>query len=361
MAQTWELLVNKSDLHQTRINTGELPEAPLESGQVRFAIDSYAMTANNATYAVMGAAMQYWDFFPAEEGWGIVPVWGFADVTTSTVAGIEVGDRYYGYWPTATHLIVEPTKVTQRGFTDGAAHRSHLAAVYNNYSKTASDPGYVADLENIQSLLRPLFTTSFFIDDFFADNEFYGADSVLIASASSKTAFALAFCLHQRGVAAIGLTSPSNVEFVEGLGWYDEVVTYDSLSAENPSVLQGDVVYVDMSGNAEVRAAVHNGASGLRFDLMVGATHWDATGGGTSLPGPTPEMFFAPSQIAKRAAEWGGAGVDERVAASWEPFVAAVASLLEVEEQQGASASEAAYLAVLDGTADPSVGLIIRT
>ncbi len=360
VTQTWDLLVNKADLHQTRVDLNELPEAPLEAGKVRFAIDSFAMTANNATYAVMGAAMQYWDFFPAEEGWGKVPVWGFADAIESTVDGIAVGDRFYGYWPTATHLVVEPTKVSQRGFTDGAAHRSHLAAVYNNYSKTTSDPSYSADLEPIQSLLRPLFTTSFFIDDYFADNDFFGADTVLISSASSKTAFGLAFCLHQRGIRAVGLTSASNVEFVEGLGWYDDVVTYDSLASDDASLLQGDVAYVDMSGNAEIRAAIHNGAPGLKFDLMVGATHWDATGGGASLPGPKPEMFFAPSQIAKRAAEWGGAGLDERVAASWDPFVEAVASLLEVDEQDGAAATEAAYLAVLDGTADPSVGLIMR-
>lgn len=359
MTNAWELLVNKKDLNDTKIRTNDGPAPDLADGQVRFDIDSFAMTANNATYAVMGDAMQYWEFFPSEAGWGVVPVWGFATVVNSAHHGFTAGDRYYGYWPTASHLVVEPERVTERGFTDGAAHRRDLPAVYNNYTNTTTDPSYDADLEGIQSLLRPLFTTSFFIDDYFEDNDFFGAEAVLIASASSKTAFALAFCLNRRGVKAIGLTSAGNVDFVNGLGWYDEVATYDSLGDSALPLLQGPIAYVDMSGDAGVRAAIHNGAPDLRFDLMVGATHWDATGFDANLPGPTPELFFAPSQIAKRAVEWGGAGVDERVAAFWEPFVEAVASLLTVEERTGAEAAAAAYLGALNGSADPSVGVII--
>ena len=57
------------------------------------------MTANNVTYALMGDAMHYWDFFPAEPGLGLVPLWGFADVVASSTDGVEVGTRVYGYLP----------------------------------------------------------------------------------------------------------------------------------------------------------------------------------------------------------------------------------------------------------------------
>ena len=47
-----------------------------------------------------------------------------------------------------------------------------------------------------QALLRPLFMLSFLVDDFLAENEFYGARRVMLSSASSKTAFGLAHLLH---------------------------------------------------------------------------------------------------------------------------------------------------------------------
>ena len=59
----------------------------------------FGLTANNVTYAVIGEAMSYWDFFPAEDGWGRVPMWGFAEVERSEAEGVEPGTRVYGYLP----------------------------------------------------------------------------------------------------------------------------------------------------------------------------------------------------------------------------------------------------------------------
>ena len=111
-----------------------------------------------------------------------------------------------------------------------------------------------------QALLRPLFMLSFLVDDFLAENEFFGANSVMLSSASSKTAYGLAHLLHARrdGIKVIGLTSAPNVAFVESLGCYDEVVTYDavtSMPADSP------VAYVDMAGNS---ASARNAAPALR-------------------------------------------------------------------------------------------------
>ncbi|MBC7103757.1 MAG: DUF2855 family protein [Parvibaculum sp.] len=39
-------------------------------------IEKFALSANNITYAVAGDMLNYWSFFPAEEGWGKIPVWG---------------------------------------------------------------------------------------------------------------------------------------------------------------------------------------------------------------------------------------------------------------------------------------------
>ena len=64
----WDFLVAKSDLRRTEFREVEPP--PLADGQVRLAIENFALTANNITYAVFGEAMKYWDFFPAPEGFG---------------------------------------------------------------------------------------------------------------------------------------------------------------------------------------------------------------------------------------------------------------------------------------------------
>ena len=248
-------------------------------------------------------------------------------------------------------------RVTDRGLRDGAAHRASLPVVYNQYSKVSSDASSDPESEAVVSLFRPLFTTSFFIDDMLGEDRFVRAERVAISSASSKTGFALAFCLHRRGVPTIGLTSPSNVDFVSGLGWYDDVVTYDDIDKLGDG---GPLVYVDMSGNASVRFAVHSCAAELVASVAVGITHWDASTPAGSLPGPTPEMFFAPTQITKRIEEWGQAVVDQRVGASWDEFVAEVDELVSVARVEGADGATSAYLAALDGSADPSVGVIVE-
>src|SRR5207244_3489632 len=136
---------------------------------------------------------------------------------------------------------------------DDAAHRQDVSPVYNSYARVSGNPDFEGRAGDYQALLRPLFTLSFLVDDFLAENEFFGAKSVMLSSASSKTSFGLAHLLRQRkNVRVIGLTSASNAAFVQSLGCYDEVVSYDgvtSLPANAP------VAYVDVAGNSPLREA----------------------------------------------------------------------------------------------------------
>ncbi|MBC7731795.1 MAG: DUF2855 family protein, partial [Bacteriovorax sp.] len=194
---TTDLLIRKDTLATTRLRNSS--EAPLADGQVRVRIDAFALTSNNITYGAFGEAMSYWQFFPSgEEGWGRIPVWGFGSVAQSMHPGVAVGERVYGYFPMADQVVLQPDRLRPDGFTDAAPHRSELHAVYNRYMRCGADPLYTADTEDIQALLRPLFITSWLIDDFLADNDFFGADTVLLSSASSKTAYGTAFQLAQR-------------------------------------------------------------------------------------------------------------------------------------------------------------------
>lgn len=354
-----ELLVNKSDISKTRFNAScPAADQPLSSGEVRFEIERFAFTANNITYAAFGDAMKYWNFFPGRDGDGFVPVWGFAIVSESATDGITVGDKYYGYFPMASHLIVSPAKNSPAGFFDCKKNRADLSPVYNYYTRCASDPSYTQALEEIQMLFKPLFTTSFLIDDFLADNSFYGAQQVILSSASSKTAYGLAFQLAKReGIKTIGLTSPGNVDFVNSTGLYDETVSYGDISSIDNSV---PTVFVDMAGNGKVRATLHGHFDAmLKYSCSVGATNWDQMGSNKELAGPEPQLFFAPSQAQKRSAEWGPAGLQERIAVAWIDFVGRANDWVEVVEESGEKAITDIYMSTLKGTASPKKGYIL--
>ena len=112
----------------------------LQNGQVRLRIERFAFTANNITYAAFGEAMKYWQFYPVENGLGVIPVWGFATVLESTCADVPVGDRFYGYYPFADSVVLTPSRCNANGFVDAAPQRAELAAVYNAYTRCAADP-----------------------------------------------------------------------------------------------------------------------------------------------------------------------------------------------------------------------------
>ena len=61
------------------------------------------------------------------------------------------------------------------------------------------------------------------------DNNNLGADVTIITSASSKTSIAMRWSVQQRGGVSVGLTSKVNRAFVERLGCYTEVFTYDEI------------------------------------------------------------------------------------------------------------------------------------
>ena len=70
----------------------------------------------------------------------------------------------------------------KRGLRDGAAHRQGVAPVYNAYARVSGDPAFAGRQGDYQALLRPLFMLSFLVDDFLAENEFYGAKRVMLSS-----------------------------------------------------------------------------------------------------------------------------------------------------------------------------------
>ncbi len=354
-----DFLVRKDALATTELRTVE--DAALPDGQVRVRIERFALTANNITYAAFGEAMNYWGFYPAPDGWGRIPVWGFGSVVQSSHSGVAVGERLYGYWPMASSVVLTPTRLSEASLSDGATHRQALHSVYNQYLRCASDPFYRVASEDLQALLRPLFITSWLIDDFFADNAFFGANTLLLSSASSKTASGTAFMLAQRsGLEVVGLTSAANKAFCESLGCYSRVLSYDELGA---LPAESSCAYIDFAGNAALRMQVHQRFSAMRYSCSVGGAHVAQLGGARELPGPKATLFFAPAQIKKRSAEWGPAELGQRLLASWQAFTQRVqnpaAPWLLVQQHQGPQSLQSIYAQVLAGGGDPRHGHMV--
>ncbi|MFC8299101.1 DUF2855 family protein [Micromonospora orduensis] len=354
MAPSWTFAVARADLGRCTLVDGVTAD-PSE-GEVLLRVDRVGLTANNVTYAVLGDAMRYWEFFPpgprglAPE-WGLPPLWGFAEVVASTVAGVEVGQRVYGYLPPAGHLLVRPDRVDASGFRDASPHRAELPSPYNAYRSTGGDPAYRPDQEDLLILFRPLFFTSFMLADQVVDNGFYGAESLLLSSASSKTAYAAACELHGRGPRLVGLTSPGNLAFTRSLGCYDQVVPYDEIGALDAV----PTVYLDLSGAPSTRAALrqHLGDHLVR-DIAVGLTNQ------TPNAEAAEEVFFAPVQMRKRSQDWGRDGLDERFTEAWRRFTAVVDGWLDVQVGAGPEALRHAWLDVLAGRTPPRVGHVVQ-
>jgi hypothetical protein len=357
MQQGWDLFLNRHDLSNTHIQETAV-HGPNE-GEVLLKVDRVGMTANNVTYALVGDVMHYWSFFPAPVGLGRVPLWGFADVVESKVDDISEGDRFYGYLPPSSHLTVRAADVSDRGFKDASEHRDGLPSIYNVYQSVTGDRSYHPAREDIQILYKPLFATSFVLDDFLADNGYFDAKTIVYSSASSKTAYGAAFCTRAREQRPkiVGLTSSANVEFTKSLGCYDEVISYDdleSLPADDPTT------YADMSGDSKLRQRIHDHlGDNLKFDSVVGATHHDISFGAGDLTGPQPQFFFAPDQLAKRRKDWGPGGVEKNLGEAWERFAPAVEEWVDVVESKGPEGLRDAWLAVYGNKSDPRKGHVI--
>lgn len=359
MTSITEVWTNRKNLRETRIVTHPMPE--LAEGEVLMKIEKFGLTANNVSYAITGDSIGYWGYYPAEGEWGKVPAWGFAEVIESKCDGLDIGERVWGFFPMASHVVMRPAGINEQRWFDAAPHRADLPPMYNQVMRTASEPEILKTFENERSILFPLFATSFCLYDFLIDNDFFGADQVLIGSASSKTGFGLAHMLFNDPAvdkAVIGVTSSSNAAFCQELACFDAVVVYNEESALDPSVKS---VFVDMSGNGPLTLRLHTHfGNNMVSSWKVGATHWEAEGKSPdALPGAQTRFFFAPKQMGKRDQDWGRGKFWEKAFAASIGVTLATASKLHVEQRDGADAAAKTWVALLDNEIPGSTGLSV--
>lgn len=349
MTRITTIELRKTDLSDLRVTESETP-AP-GSGQILVRIARFGLTANNITYGVVGDRIGYWQFFPtADTDYGVIPVWGIGIVQASGVDGIEPGERLYGYWPMGSHVMLEPARIKDHQFFDGAAHRSQLAAVYNRYLRLSNDPADDPTTDDLRMVLWPLYATSFCLYDFALDNDWFGAEQVVIVSASSKTAIGTgyAFKTDPNAPRLVGLTSKGNLAKVQALGLYDDVLTYDQietgLASDTPTLI------IDMSGSGPVISRLHRVlGDNMRFTSHVGLTHYSDAGMGDGYIKARAQMFFAPGHIAKRNEDWGPGEFERRSSAFWEQARDQSASWLALSHADGVAEAQTAFREVLAG------------
>jgi hypothetical protein len=361
--ERWTVAIDRADIRRAWLVEGAARE--LVDGEVEFAIDLVALTANNVTYAALGEPngflgedAGYWDFFSGREEPGRLPVWGFATVARSRVPGLAPGEALYGYWPLASHAVLRAERVGAVGFTAVDGARARLPALYNSYQRVAALPDHRAADHALWPVWRPLHITGWLAADQLADEGDHGVSQVLVTAASSKTALAFADAMRQRRERPrlMALTSPRSASFVRASGLYDQVTTYDEVGtvARVPSAL------VDFANAADVvtrvRAAL---GERLRFDLVIGYTHWDAASA-TRYSDLPRTMFFAPARLAKRGAEWGGEVLRQRLASAWTQFMQVAPRLTGLDERAGAAAALASWEEAVNGRADPGTAVLLR-
>jgi hypothetical protein len=153
------------------------------------------------------------------------------------------------------------------------------------------------------------------------------------------------------------LTSVDNVDFVAGLGCYDRVAAYEEIESL-PS--DADTVSIDMAGDGCLLERVHKHfGDRLKYSMAVGLSHHDAGPSKPPLCGPTPEMFFAPTQVGKRIRDWSAEGYRQRVADALRQFIDGSRAWLQVKRSHGPEVAAAVWREVLGGRVSPKVGHIV--
>jgi hypothetical protein len=352
----FEIQVDRADIRRAQVVERPMPE--LQDGEARLEIDRFALTTNNVTYAATGDVIGYWRFYPSGvEGQGIVPVWGFARVVDSRADCLAVGTRLYGFWPMASHVVIQPQARGASAVMDSAAHRRDLPPVYNTYRR-AGDPAPEADAR--RAVFQPLLVTSYLLYDFLEDNHWFGAEQIIIGSASSKTGLGLCLYLAEArptGPEVIGLTSSANTTFVDRLNACDQVVNYDTLET---GIRQVPSVYVDMAGNADIRSRLHHHlGDNMTYSCAVGTSHWDKFKPTGDLPGAKPRFFFAPSQIEKRRADWGPGVIDARLEEAWRRVADQSDRWMQIESASGPAAILNAWRELAAGNVTPDRAMVL--
>lgn len=386
------LATERDNLSNTVVLRDELP--PLAPGEVRMQVDKVGLSANNLFYLQMGEApfLKFFAVYPLPEEHkhlAIMPAWGVGTVIESRHGDFAVGERFRGFLHITNVVQMKATRSAD-GFTASGGKRDKINPAYNDFKQVDEAGRSPIRGSGIKSDLAmtaaPGAQSGFILYELLAMNDFYGGNSVVLTSASSKLALATALSLQEaKASGAIehiaGYTSASNREFVAATGLYDEVLAFDESPAAGDGLRH---VLIDVAGDAAVykRSKDHLvkalavggthaaaeastftafGASGfvkMLIDMMgpQWAKHWAAR-----RLSPRLEMFFAPTVIGALLERWGREELDRRSDAALQHFVDAAIDngWIDVQRVESVGAIQSAYQSIVAGSLPPSRAVIV--
>ena len=159
-----DFLVKRDDLRECRIVESEVPE--LEPGQALLRVEQLRADREQHHLCGVRAGHVLLGLLSRRGGMGPRPDVGLCrGASEARPRASSPACALYGYLPPSSYLVVTPAHASGDGFVDGSPHRAALPSAYQSYLATDADPFYRADTEELQMLLRPLFFTSFLIDD----------------------------------------------------------------------------------------------------------------------------------------------------------------------------------------------------
>ncbi|KAJ2999849.1 hypothetical protein HDV02_001627 [Globomyces sp. JEL0801] len=330
----------------------QIPE--LQPNQVLIKLVHFGLTTNNITYVGLETH--------GHKDHANIPVWGVGVIVKSTHNHLKTGERIYGYFPITQFYILTPNRVSPSFFDVLRPQLPVDRYVYNQYFRANGDPEFSLKQEEHMMIYRPLWTTSFFLEDFLTVHHFFNSDQIIISSASSKTSYCLALLLQnsKKNKKVIGLTSKNNLNFVNHLGLYDKVVTYDQLEKIDSNL---KVVYVDVAGNLELNHKIERYfQTNLMKLISAGMSHFESGQKPTFNPTVSNDerfiSFFAPSWIQKRFKESKNELIVKRKVA-WNQLLAFADRYIKLTFVYGPIETEQIYLNMLNGHVEPNQGFVI--
>jgi hypothetical protein len=311
-AQRTMIATVRDDMKETVILRDELP--PLERDEIRLRVDKVGLSANNLFYAQMGNApfLKFFAVYPVgdeHEELANVPAWGVATVIESSNPEFSPGDQFRGFLH-MTNVVQMKARRTPEGFTAFGGGRDKINPAYNGFLSVDAEGdspirghGQKPDLAMTAA---PGAGSGFIMAELLRMNDFYGANAIVLTSASSKLSLATALLLRkerdQGDLAKItGYTAPHNADFVRATGLYDDVVTYDEGLPGDDTLRH---LLIDVAGDADVYKR-----SKAKFvkAFAVGGTHADAKSSVFTAFGPSGFAkllvdMVAPAAVKKWAA-----------------------------------------------------------
>ena len=268
---------------------------------------------------------------------------------------------------------------------------------YNQIIRCSADPQYTPSSigEDLTMLYRPLFWTSYWCEDWIHSSNYRaGVSHILISSASSKTAFCLAYLIGKRirrgeinrNTKIIGLTSKGNVDFTNRLELYHEVLDYDSFTSAHH--LQGGEdtrwLYVDVAGNANLNKRIYAHFASpytgkLAAIITLGLTNIQPSTANNSAPKnlgtnpfnisedvntststsrPREEFFFMPEWLDIRRHQIPISEIFRRQNQAWKELMEDCTGWVELKRVYGAAGVENEYKKLSKEGLGPDKGLI---